>query len=157
MRRGLFDVFAGISLILTLVLALGYTTSFGPSWTGMRGSGASVQIRIDSLRVDRGRIVLLLEPWQPPGLGVNPLGFRWRGHLLPWRSPDMRRSIWEFDAHRPLGPGSFILACPIWCVAAPLLIAPWCWWRSRRNRQSPAGFEVLSGEPTQTSLSLHEG
>jgi hypothetical protein len=66
--------------------------------------------------------------------------------------PDVPRSIWEFDAHSI--PQSnyryYILACPIWCIALPCLIAPALWFRKRRHANA-AGFPVqqrgMNAEP----------
>jgi hypothetical protein len=62
-----------------------------------------------------------------------------------WRPPALRRSLWEFDAHRLQFSGvattGWIFACPIWCLLLACLVLPIAWWISRR-RPEPRGFAV---------------
>ena len=67
---------------------------------------------------------------------------RWRPRL-----PDMKRMIWEFDAHPLALPSGqvFLLAFPIWVAAIPFLVVLIIYIRRRmKNRREPAGFAVVS-------------
>jgi hypothetical protein len=92
-----------------------------------------------------------LDHGRPEGFGpaqpATGFTFAERVRLWPPQAPQIMRSIWEFDAHTlAVTPGSvtWIIACPIWCVMLPFLIAPGVWLRRRlrQKRQTPRGFAV---------------
>ena len=60
-------------------------------------------------------------------------------HIVQFARPDAGASLWQFKLDR-LGPASFELAFPIWCLALPCTIAPMLWWR----RTCDTAFSVSS-------------
>jgi hypothetical protein len=137
-----------LSLIILACLGAGYFVRSGPRviW------GRTAQSRGVELAVDHGRVTLWYREVAQPG----PLDLGWTGDLFRVGMPDLRRSLWEFDAHwlyPPSGAGGgrlFLLACPIWLAALPCLIAPIVWWRKRRMRKL-VGFPVERAETATMS------
>lgn len=144
-------VAAVICLVILAVLACGY---FGRAGVSIRpraqtaaAGGTEPFLEVQSAD---GRLAFISEKNLPttiasrasPKPGAHPYV-----RFLPFRPPDLRRCIWEFDAHHlklPAGNSALIVACPIWCVALPFLIAPLLWLlRWRKSRPELAGFSVV--------------
>lgn len=147
MPRPLLSAFVMISLITLAVLVLGCFAEFGPAYLHNVVGGPKPRARDIELHLQRGRVAIYWEIWNNPPAGSAPGGTHIYGRPVRFRSPDLRRSFWEFDAH-PLipakGPWVFLLAFPIWCAALPCLIAPLMWLRKRRTTQLSAFPVVLS-------------
>jgi hypothetical protein len=142
-----------LSLLLVGLVCLGYVGNI--SIDAVNHPGGTSAAWAVALQADRGRVSLYRETANPGSSGT-PIGFHIipRARFLPLRPPDLKRSIWEFDAHNLLSPtpgtGRFLLACPIWCACVPLLIAPSIWlvnWRRKRTRDRAKveGFSVVQG------------
>jgi hypothetical protein len=143
MKQRLRTLWLCFSLLALLVLAFGYTTRFGPKLIRQTSAGAPVQVT--ELCLDRGWVRLLVASLTPLSIATaSPTEFAWDGPS--WQGPPhIRRSIWEFDAHRIPDPSAsiFILAFPIWCLALPFVIAPALWLHRRhRARSTPKGFDL---------------
>jgi len=150
-KEKLLDILAAISILFVGLLALGFFggldvlvvhTSFD------RVLGANTD-RGGELGVDRERVVSYWMRLSYPATKNSPspgFSFSQLVRLWPPQPPELKRSIWEFDAHfmsGSPGPSTFILACPIWCAMVPFLIAPALWVRKRRKkRQISRGFAV---------------
>jgi uncharacterized iron-regulated membrane protein len=138
-----------VSLLCLGTLAWGY---FGQvavvSVSAVPSGSAAPLVRVKAAGAVDGRVLFITEqiPARSPVLislrpGVRPL-LRFRS----FRLPSLRRCVWEFDCHRVTFPAGamFIVACPIWCVAVPLLIPPGLWlWRRRTRRPEQVGFGVV--------------
>ncbi|HEX4055462.1 MAG TPA: hypothetical protein VHX86_14450 [Tepidisphaeraceae bacterium] len=150
MSRPLLSAFALISLIALGVLALGCFAEFGPAYLHNIVGGPRPHALDVELQLQRGRVAIYWETWNnPPARFFVPTGTHIYWHPVRFRSPDLRRSFWEFDAH-PLIPAKglwvFLLAFPIWCAAIPCLIAPLMWLRKRRTTQFAAfPVELING------------
>jgi hypothetical protein len=130
-----------LSLLLLAILACGYTGRVGLQIERNPQIGPNPSYRELSISAEEGRIRCWYQIWPPQANGPTGMKLEPRLHLLPLRPPDVKRSLWEFDAHwlRLLkGSNVFILAFPIWCVALPCLIGSALWLR-RRRRQSKHG------------------
>jgi hypothetical protein len=87
----------------------------------------------------------------PPGLRLRPAA---SVHLPGGR--DVRRAIWEFDAHTLVSPAAsspgwvFLLAFPIWCAAVPCAAFPAAAWLRRRRAiaRRAEGFAVIGNAPS---------
>jgi hypothetical protein len=151
-RGKAFEILTWVSVALLAVLAFGYVARFGP-YVSHNAGGAKGVYRQVTLSLDRGRGVVFWEQWRGAPVGVAAgwhLG--WRGPAWRLEAPDMKRSVWDFDAH-PLPGGkaawstAYILACPIWCLALPVLVAPTIWFlKKRRSKEEARGFSVEQGE-----------
>jgi hypothetical protein len=153
MKRRAFTVLAAIFLLLAVGLCYGYIAQVGPSFAYFSPRAVeTVNARGFQLIGDRGRIEAEFVGGQgplPPGAHMG-LNFDWR-HGGP-HLPGLGRSIWEFDAHSYSIPPSagapgtynaFFMACPLWCLILPSLVAPVIWYRRRvQSRRHPRGFEV---------------
>jgi hypothetical protein len=149
-----FDVLVIVSLAVLCILLLGYFCSCGPA-LDVTKAGPPLTQKEFQLRLDRGRVCFYYIAFYtsstatgkptPPGTSV-----RWMGTPLPHLLPDVRRSVWEFDAHWLTAARwkGYLLAFPIWCAALPFLIAPGTWFYKRRQRQSARGFPVQSAAVT---------
>lgn len=147
-----------VSLCVLAILVCGYFGSVGvfirPRAQAAAAGGKEPFV---TLRAENGRVRYLSQRLASstaarlsPGRVYPSIDF------LPFRSPDLRRSIWEFDAHSlNLGssPSAWLAACPIWCIALPFLIAPLLRLRKwRKRRPDPAGFSVI--EPSNRGPSI---
>lgn len=118
--------------------------------SGVAGAPASAGQTVVLLLAEEGRIKYWREDHPPLAAGGAPSGMQVTPvvGLFPFRGPDLRRSVWEFDAHHLNIPGAssaLIIACPIWCVALPFMIAPAMWmWRRRKGRRVVEGFAVVT-------------
>ena len=118
-----------LSLVLLIRLLCGYVGRIGFVVQGNApGRGGGPAYHAVTIAADRGRVVCWLETSMAAPVTGIPTGISVRDtvYLLPPRPPELRRSIWEFDAHTlglVRGANVFLLACPIWCVAALCLIA----------------------------------
>jgi hypothetical protein len=142
-RRSLLSVFAVVSLVAIGILASGYFTQAVPAFRYNRLAGPQY-VTFADLNLGSGRIEL----WfiKAPSNAAVPTGFQ---IFWPQRfqisGHDLLRSLWEFDTRSSLftnGSRTFLFAFPIWCAAAPFLIAPIIWLR-RRRRGRDAGFPVV--------------
>lgn len=116
------------------------------------GGAAAHLVPATGIETADGRVRFLRQP--VPSIMFPNGGIHCFTRFRPARLPDLRRCLWEFDCH-PLniaGGGAYIVACPIWCVALPFLIAPALWLRKMRKRRvEPAGFGVIQ-QPTPRGL-----
>jgi hypothetical protein len=138
MKHRILTILAMLSLPFVAVLMYGYLSQFGFKIDCYKTPAASPPYRHLELFLDRGRMGLWSEYWNTPGKPYRAR-LNWVGHALMPQLPDIRRSLWEFDAHTlPNGNGSpprmFIFAFPIWCLLLPCLIAPALWLRRHRHR-----------------------
>jgi hypothetical protein len=128
-----------LSIAALALLAAGYFVHSGPRviW------GRTAPYRGLEVVVDRGRVaVWYSDDLATPIPGRFNLG--WAGDPLRFAAPDVRRSLWEFDAHwLTTGSGMhlFLLAFPIWLAAIPFLLVITLWWRRRQGHES-VGFPV---------------
>ena len=144
--RPLLTAFALISLVALGVLALGYFAEFGPAYLHNVVGGPTPHARDIELQLQRGRVAIYWEIWSNPPAGSAPAVTHIYWRPVRFRSPDLRRSFWEFDAH-PLilakGPWIFLVAFPIWCAALPCLIVPLLWLRSKRRITQFSAFPIV--------------
>jgi hypothetical protein len=125
------------------VLACGYFANIGLAISKGVNTGGPTGRSVTLLSAADGRVALFSHI---PAAGAAGLSIKPVVRFVPFRAPDLRRCLWEFDAHRLgiAGTRISILACPIWCMALPFLIAPLVWLRKRRKRRpEPAGFSVV--------------
>jgi hypothetical protein len=138
-KTHLFRIAAVASIAMLAVLVAGYFVHAGPRviW------GKSAPYRGLEVVVDRGRVAF----WYSDNLATPIPGvvhLSWAGDPVRFAAPDVRRSLWEFDAHwLATGSGTqlFLLAFPIWLAAVPFLLVTTLWWRRRQGRKS-VGFPV---------------
>jgi hypothetical protein len=144
MKQGLLNVSALVSALILAVQAYGFIGRFGPQFQRTVTGGSKTDYQELSITLEEGRAKAWLQVWSPAPKGTAGRRIKWLGGIWPPRAPDVRRAIWEFDAH-PLavtaGSRAFIVACPIWCLAVPFLIAPSIWIRNRRRKQK-IGFPL---------------
>jgi hypothetical protein len=147
---------SAISLLALAVLATGYFAEFGPLVQYNVFSGPHPrQVSVD-LQLQAGRVAFY---WQnsniaPTKGAIKKLNVRWRG--LRFRSPDLRRSFWEFDGHLLMSTKSaqlYIFAFPIWFLVVPCLIAPLLWLRKRKGGPM-GGFPIILTTPASSEDSL---
>ncbi len=146
MPRSLLSALALVSVISLGVLALGLAAEFGPAFLHNVTGGPKPYALDIELELQRGRVAFYWEHFDNPPAGLVPAGTHVFWRSVRFRGPDLRRSIWEFDAHAltPLkGLWVFLVAFPIWCAALPCLIAPLLWLRKRRAPQPPSAFPVV--------------
>ena len=145
MKHKAFIALVFLSLLIAAGLCGGYLARVGPMIAYVPSTPGVVSLREFDLITDKGRFEIFWGTAQtkpPPNLeaGIN---VRW-SMKFP-RTPDLRRSVWEFDAH-PLSLPSgtaFIIAFPLWCLILPSLVTPAIWLRKRlRDRRQTRGFEV---------------
>ena len=170
MKARAFSLLVCVSLLALLLLACGYTTHFGvrlqralPAPAGASAvppTTAPVRniFRRYTLRLDYGRACLVSETWSN-SVPAHNWTLNWDAARWPPHAPQFRRSIWEFDAHSipvPAPSRLFLLACPIWCLALPWLIAPTLWLSRRlQSRRTRKGFE-LSQQKSDTERAVVE-
>jgi len=79
---------------------------------------ATVPFTVIEKAISDGRIVL----WISSAAPFWPTESRFDlGSQAAWRLPSLRRSLWEFDAHRGVQNRDFyVFACPLWL---PLIVA----------------------------------
>jgi hypothetical protein len=148
----LLDILAAISAVTVALLSLGFLGRVELNLVHISLAPPVYAGQQDVLAIEDGRVV---SRWaSASGLPLTPgvLGIHAGYHVAPamdlWplRAADWPRTIWQFDAHwlavGGAGPPIFILACPIWCVMVPMLIAPALWIRKRRKRRVARGFAV---------------
>jgi hypothetical protein len=151
-------------LVPPSILALGYIGTIGISVRRDAPTGIKPAYELMILTAEEGRIRYWIES-DPSAPSTGPA--RTAFHLYPvwpFRLPDIKRSIWEFDAHALAltkltkgGPTAFILACPIWCAALPWLIYPGIWLLRRyRRKVEPKGFSVVEIDTHRRSLKSAE-
>lgn len=157
MKSPILLVACALSLVLLGMLACGYFGELelffrprapvvgGLDTFSMLGAGNGGQVYFESVTRQTPPGQTFLSP------GIHPiLQFR------PFRPPVIRRCIWEFDARRLHGDfrtSALEIACPIWCVSLPLLIAPVLWLRKwRKSRLQPSGFSVIEASQRSTSI-----
>ncbi|HSZ54704.1 MAG TPA: hypothetical protein VK797_03535 [Tepidisphaeraceae bacterium] len=134
-----------LSLALLVLLLCGYVGRIGFVIRRKAPGGAYHAVRVAA---DLGRVVCSFEKATAAPVTGIPAGISARSltDILPPRAPDVRRSVWEFDAHQLTlvrGATVFLIGCPIWCVAAPCLIAPAIWLRRRRrDGEEQKGFPL---------------
>jgi len=134
-----------VSLLTAAGLCGGYFARFGPMINHAQSTSGVMSLREFDLLVDKGRCEIIwgtaqTKPAQNPQAGIS---VRWAMEFP--RTPDLRRSIWDFDAHPlPVPKGSaFIIAFPVWCLILPSLLPSALWLRTRlRDRPQTRGFEV---------------
>ena len=152
-KRHLLDIAAILSLLVGFFLVWGCFGRFDLNVNGRASGGALAAVRLDTVSLDRGRVCLYLYSGAP--VSASALAGRHISvHARPFdiRPPDIKRILWEFDAHSlgPFTPGIqvYLLAFPIWCLSLPCLVAPFLWLRRRkRARKQPAGFPLDQATP----------
>ena len=145
MKHKAYIALVFVSLLIAAGLCCGYLARFGTTIGYVPSTSGVTSLREFDLLADKGRIEIFSGTAQtkpPPNLrtGIN---VRW-AMKFP-RMPDLRRSVWDFDAH-PLFVSSgnaFIIAFPLWCLILPSLLPSALWLRKRlRDRRQTRGFEV---------------
>lgn len=148
------------SLICLAILACGYfgRIGFAQLTTIKQGNSSAVLMRTQVIGGD-GRIAWWRQ--ETPGAladGMAPVRHELRPviQFFPFRPPDIRRCLWEFDDHELILSAfgkARIVAFPLWCAAIPFLIAPAMWLRKwRKKRAEPAGFPLLAEETSTDGL-----
>jgi hypothetical protein len=143
-KARLLDILAVVSILIVGLLALGFVGDAQVMVSHGYGLRASAGLQQVELGVDRGRVKSYWTSSPNPLAPSKFLGGRVQ--LWPPRAPEVKRSIWEFDAH-VLSTNTvwtiFILAFPIWCAMVPFSIAPAFWLRKRRKKRGISlGFAV---------------
>ena len=143
-----------LSLVLLGLLACGYVGNVSiVSISKLQNAPALPYLPLTSIGAGNGRfrfinLHLHMAPTVPAASSTIPKpGIQTFTRFRPFRWPGLRECLWEFDwRHLSYvdGTSQFIVACPIWCLALPLLVAPTLWWRRRQRRPQPAGFSVLT-------------
>lgn len=151
MRSLVFHSMLLVSIFVLIVLAGGYLGRIGVVLARNSSVAPGPFYRETTVSLEDGRVKCWVETWKTPPTAGIPAGVRIHPvvELLRFRVPDLRRAVWEFDAHSlpPVrGSQARIFACPIWCVALPWLIAPIAWLRHRvkNQKREPRGFGVLA-------------
>jgi hypothetical protein len=144
--RPLLGTLAVISLLVLGVLSLGCFAKFGVGCFHNVVAGPHPHVLTIVIGLDCGRVTVYWEHWNSP-TGKMPSGTHISWLPLRFRTPDLRRMLWEFDAHsmslvQAKNLWVFLLAFPIWCVAIPCLIAP-LWWLCKHRNPQPAGFQIV--------------
>ena len=142
MKSRSVSVLTLLSLVVAGVLCLGFLGD----WNVAIAARTDVRRQLTDVVIGggQGRVNLYFHVTQAPKMYVNRrllIATRWR-----WRLPELRRSVWEFDAHKLPFPGasvSWIVAFPIWVGLLPTLGCPAMWWLRRRRREC-RGFAVES-------------
>jgi hypothetical protein len=142
---------AALSLAVIAYLSLGFVGNTGPL---LLHAGSNGVCHRWSAVVGGGRVAVWSEHWSNKP-ATTPLGYfwSWRAKFWPPRAPDPKRCFWEFDAHQVTSTptsSSFLIACPIWCVALPFTIAPLMWLKRRRQAAERQGFAVIAAPTTAT-------
>jgi hypothetical protein len=145
MPRPLLSALALISVTALGIFSCGYVAAFGPIFQHNVFGGSKPNSTQVEAYFQFGRVAVYWENWNVPPAGGTPEGMRVFWRFRRFGVPEVRRSIWEFDAHFLTGAGGsqvFLLAFPIWCAALPFLIAPLLWLRKRRTPPASA-FPVV--------------
>jgi hypothetical protein len=154
--RRLLNICALLSIPAIVLLGLGYVCELGVSLYYVDGIGGNWNLQNIEPRVDAGRVAILWVEYPPPTKVVAESRFAIRWHPPRFHPPNVRRSIWEFDAHFipvPYGNRVFLLAFPIWCVLLPALIPGWLW--LRRGTKQSQGFPMrTTGDDTTNRSSI---
>lgn len=153
----LLDILVALSVLMLGLLALGFIGNWRIAV--LHSSIATPGTwQVEDLMVQRGGVANYYTHgyYFPPGSAVPQSGFFFQHQIRVWppRAPELRKSLWEFDARRPhSGPMTFIFGCPIWCAMVPFLIAPALWLRKRRRKPTIArGFAVKQTRPHVSEL-----
>ena len=139
-------LFLAVSLLVLVVLLAGCFGTIGVTVTwNPRVMLNGTVTKSAEIALNTGRIQVFTQT-SVSSNGVPPRGpsLRWDGYRPGL--PDVKRMIWEFDAHPlPLPSGQlYLFAFPIWLLALPFLIAPAIYLRRRlKKRPEPAGFAVV--------------
>jgi hypothetical protein len=159
MKRRWLAVLAAASLVAAAMLLCGYFGQVGIAL--INNDVAAARQTVLQFSAEDGRVVLRHHAALSPAAPFGPDGSRARFVFRFGRLPSLRRSVWEFDAHRLwlASAGQLtIVACPIWCLLLPSLVAPMLWLRRWRSGRRPRkGFDVLLPNdpppPPPTSMS----
>ena len=145
MPRSLLSPLALVSVIALGICLFGFAATFGPIFQNNIFDGPKPQIVRFEASFQYGCVNFAWEEWDIRPAGGTRAGMQVFWRQVRYRHPDLRRSVWVFDAHSlASGNGTwiFLVAFPIWCIALPLLIAPLIWFRKRRSLQLSA-FPVV--------------
>jgi hypothetical protein len=153
-KRRAFLAAVILSLVLAAWLMCGYLVRMRTTIGHLTVDRAGFRGRFVTVGVGGGHMVFLYELGAGSAL-ASPLhagwNMSWQGSVLPIRAPSLRRSTWDFDAYWVPAPSvpsayrSLIVACPLWCVIVPSLVAPAIWLRRRmQTRRQMRGFPVES-------------
>jgi hypothetical protein len=154
-----FNFALGVSVMMLALCLLGFGGKIG-LLIRRTGPTATSPYCEHTVAFDRGRFTIWTETWPAPsqpgqvghGVAIRPLArFRLRFPKIDGHA------FGGFDAH-PLrvsgASGStslYLIACPIWALALPFLIAPTIWLRrwhiERRRKREQQGFPVTSIAP----------
>jgi hypothetical protein len=158
MRRIAFNVTLIISLTMLALCLLGFGGTIGVLIRRPSPTVASPYSE-RTIVLDRGRFTIWTETWPappspPPGaqiptrLSIEPVA------RFPLRFPKINgHALGGFDAHWLDAPGRgggalYLIACPIWALALPSLLAPTIWFRrrhaERRRKRQQHGFPITS-------------
>ena len=151
-RARLLPAFAVASLVVAAVLAGGFAASISATVSRMATTAGLLHGRGVTVRLEEGRCVAYITTLHPTAIASPRPGWHAGWRVRPPRLRLTMRAVWEFDAHTlavGLPTSTFILAAPIWCLAAPCAIAPLLWLRARRRRRlvRPEGFAVAVVNP----------
>ena len=147
MRRIAFNVALSVSLAALALFAFGFVGEIGLVLT--RTGTVS---RVQTISFERGRFTIWTETW-PTQLNEDADRFS----IEPTARFRLRipridgHAIGGFDAHAlpaTFPVSRYLVACPIWAMALPFLIAPAIWLRrrlaERRRKRLQHGFPVNS-------------
>ena len=137
-------VWSVISLLVLVVLLVGCFGTFGVTVSNSRGLNGTVTDSAE-IALNAGRVRIFTSTTVTSN-GTYPHGpsLRWDGYRPDL--PDIKRMVWEFDAHPLTLPSGqvFLFAFPIWMIALPCLIAPAIYLRRRfKKRPEFEGFAVV--------------
>jgi hypothetical protein len=149
-RRRAFNIALVVSLAMLALCVLGFVGTIG----AMILHRGSVATSFHSIAFERGRFAIYTETWSAP----PPVQSQSRFSIDPvvrfrLRFPKIDGHAFSgFDAHPLPSPNIstlYVLACPLWALALPFLIAPTIWLRRRlaERRRQQHGFPVNSTEP----------
>src|SRR4051812_41359428 len=131
MRRRLFNAWCIVSLLMAVVLGMGYVRGMAVELVRISASGSARVVRFSARH---GKLRCFLESF-PPGNRTEPLGFHASAHT--WRfDPRESQFSLEFSVSTPASTPAGVLygACPLWFLCAACLVSPGIW-LTRRRRQ----------------------
>jgi hypothetical protein len=140
---------AALSLVAAAMLAAGYVSQLVAVVERAR-AGSPGTYHAFCVLTDGGGvgIDLIYEEGFPTAYGVprSSPGFHTHAYAQWLGRPDLKRVLWEFDAHPVVRPRMrvFILATPIWFCELPCGVLPVLWRRRRQKRERDReGFAVV--------------